>query len=174
MFRRLIFYIVCLVFVFVGVFQVYQRYETTKLHTANITTIKYDLSSAIDISTLNQQIQKLQDGEFIYALFYETNDINSQYMFNVTLDSILTQHNLQQIDQLYLVNITDLSQEAKNNLNSRYGFSSAPALAKLHYASGTVQVDSAIQEDATTLLTQEIVEKWFIENGLLTEIQPTN
>jgi len=167
MFKRAIFYTLCCVLVFLGVFNVYCQYRTQSIDPANISTIKYDISDAITTTDLNYKIMDLKNDECVYVLFFEEDDINSQYIFNVTIASIISNRGIEKIDGLTLVDISDLSDEARNNLRSRYGFTSAPALAKLHFGEGTIVIDSVITEDSSTLLTEKAVEQWLLENNLI-------
>lgn len=101
------------------------------------------------------------------VIFFDSTSINSQYLFNIILNEIMTNNEILKIENLVYVDLAGFDISEYGSFRLKYGFSSTPACANMSYSEGLIVVNSIIEESNNSILTIQIVQNWLVNNGLI-------
>ncbi|HPW53691.1 MAG TPA: hypothetical protein PK631_04900, partial [Erysipelotrichaceae bacterium] len=159
-----IFYTLILVLISFGVFQIYQSYKPEETEKPVI-EINYEFDKVLTIEQFNELI--VDSEEALNVIFFDSTSINSQYLFNIILNEIMTNNEILKIENLVYVDLAGFDISEYGSFRLKYGFSSTPACANMSYSEGLIVVNSIIEESNNSILTIQIVQNWLVNNGLI-------
>lgn len=164
MIKRSIFYILVLALISFGVYHIYQSYKPEEKFNPVI-EIHYEFDKVLTIEEFNALI--LESKEPLNVIFFDSTSINSQYLFNIILKEIMTNNEIEKIENLVYVNLAGFDIAEYGSFRLKYGFSSVPACANMTYSEGLIVVNNIIEESNNNIFTIQIVQNWLLSNKLI-------
>ncbi len=165
MIKRTIFYtffILVLTSVMIISFRYFQpKNEKGMSSFANINDIDY-----LELNEFNEYITKNQDVA-LNVIFYQDNDVNSQYLFNDLLPQVYEEYGITSLDKVIYVQLQDSDYKDKPSFASTYGFSKVPALINLTYSSGTITINNILVDTDTLLINHDSLVEWLQLNEIV-------
>lgn len=128
---------------------------------ANIYDIDY-----LELNEFNEYITKNQDVA-LNVIFYQDNDVNSQYLFNDLLPVIYEEYGITSLDKVIYVQLQDSDYKDKPSFATTYGFSKVPALINLTYSSGTITINNILVDTDTLLINHDSLVEWLQLNEIV-------
>ena len=163
MLKRGLFYLIIIALICSLTYKVYLNNQT-ETAVIELEKIKFNTSPSYTVDTVDQYIAA--SAEDVHIVFYDSEDTNSIYLFNVVLTQLLKQHKLKSFDSLSYCDLHG-NEFTSEQTRERWGFFDYPALVTIVSEDGKNKVTSVIEWDEYHNLTVSSVENWMINNRLL-------
>ncbi len=164
MLKRFIFY--SLIFVVICGFT-YRIYDQSKPQTVItvIEPINYNISPYYTSEDIDEYIIKAEKS--VNVLFYDSQDLNSVYVFNSILTRIKADYGVTDFANLVYCDFTDYQASQITTTKNHWGFYDTPALINLSLEGRIIKVNSALEWTESNPLTYKSVENWLINNKII-------
>ncbi len=167
MIKRIIFYSVILGLLLNFVYQVYQDYTPDTATVISTNPITYTFTNNYTFEEFEAYVTTTS--EAVNVFFYQQDDVNSQYFFNITLPAIMADNNVSELEGVIYVDISDLTEDSVA-VRSRYCITSIPSLVNLTYADSTITINSYLSTNNSTFDSASI-EDWLASNNIITLVE---
>ncbi len=166
MIKRSIFFVFIITLVSVSLYFSFQYFQP-KIQNANTSPVNInDNISYMNLTDFNDYLKRNADKN-INVIFYQEDDINSQYLFNNILPQIYENYEMSSLDNVIYVSLEDTDYRDKPAFSSTYGFSNVPALINLKYQNGNIMINSILCDTDNLLINYNSVEDWLQLNEII-------
>ncbi|MDO4378443.1 MAG: hypothetical protein Q4C64_04735 [Erysipelotrichia bacterium] len=166
MIKRSIFYVFIITLISVGLYFSFQHFQP-KIQKSNtsLTSIN-DNISYMNLTDFNEYLKNNAEKN-INVIFYQEDDINSQFLFNNILPQIYENYEISSLDNVIFVSLEETDYKEKTAFSSTYGFSNVPALINLKYKDGNIIISSILCDTDNLLINYNSVEDWLQLNEII-------
>lgn len=169
MIKRTIFYTLFVAILTTGLYFSFKYFQPKVQKTDYLTNnINYSITKndLYNLSDFNNYLMT-NSPENINVIFYQENDINSQYLFDNILPQLYENYSIDSLDKVIYVTLEDNDYKNKPAFNSTYGFSNVPALVNLTYKNGNIIINNILSDNDNQLVNYETVENWLLLNEII-------
>ncbi len=147
--------------------QVYQDYTPETATVISTNPITYTFTNNYSFEEFEAYVTTTT--EAVNVIFYQQDDVNSQYFFNTTLPAIMEANSVTELEGVIYVDISDLTEDSVA-VKSRYGISAIPSLVNLTYADGSITINSYLSTNNSTFDSDSITS-WLAEYNIITIVE---
>lgn len=164
MWKRAVFYALIAAVIALFTYNIYSENAPNTMKVSN-QPIQYNTVPLFTYKTIDAEI-KNHDGA-LTVVFFNSEDSNSIYLFNVILNEVLNTHNLQMLNNVVYCDLRDMKTSEITETKNRWGFYEYPAIVHMEYKNNLIQINSSIEWSSGSNLTYEAVNNWLLNNKII-------